>query len=327
MKRDHRRRIEHAVLVLALALVTLMARRASAEDRDVRREAARHFQRGVALYGEADYRGALVEFRRTAALIPNPAVLYNIGETEYQLQEYASALTSFERYLNESGSGESHRAEVEGNVKALRSRVGHVIITTLPAGADIVIDDQPIGKTPLDKAVRVSIGRRKIVALLAGRLPITRYVEIAAEDVVPVSLQLLPASMGSSPLQTASTPPQAPSAAETRGGSGGSSVRTLGWVATGALAAGAATFGVLALRESNRLNTERQAFPTAGTELARAARVTTTYSILADGLAAGALVVGSITLYSTLSSSKPAPSVGALQLNLGFGSAHLATTF
>ena len=100
---------------------------------DTRREAARHFERGVALYGEADYRGALVEFKRTAALIPNPAVLYNIGETEYQLQEYASALTTFERYLKEAGPGDSHRAEVEGNVQALRVRVGHVIITTTAA--------------------------------------------------------------------------------------------------------------------------------------------------------------------------------------------------
>jgi tetratricopeptide (TPR) repeat protein len=319
--------VERAVLLLVLAVATLHARRAIAQNTDTRREAARHFQRGVALYSEADYRGALVEFKRTAALIPNPAVLYNIGETEYQLQEYASALTTFERYLKEAGPSESHRAEVEGNVQVLRARVGHVIITTTPAGADIVLDDQPLGKTPLDKPVRVSIGRRKIVAALAGRLAVTRYVEIAADDVVPVSLQLLPASPNSSPVEPAPTPPQVPLAVESPRASSGPALRTVGWVTTGALAAGAATFGVLALRESKNLKDARQAYPTASSDLDHAARVTTTYSILADALAAGAIVVGGITLYSTLSSSQPAPSVGAVRLSLGFGSANLAGSF
>jgi len=316
------------VLLLFVALAVMRAPRAIAQDADTRREAARHFQRGVALYSEADYRGALVEFKRTAALIPNPAVLYNIGETEYQLQEYASALSTFERYLNEGGSGESHRAEVESNVKALRARVGHVVITTSPAGADIVLDDQPIGKTPFDKPVRVSIGRRKVVATLAGRLPATRYVEIAAEDVVPVSLQLLPASASSAPSDQALAPPAAVgSGAESPGASHGAALRVLGWVATGALAAGAGTFGILAMRESKSLQAAREAFPTAGSELDRAASATTTYSILADALGAGVLVVGSITLYATLSAPKPTASVGAIRLGFGFGSAHLAATF
>jgi len=56
------------------------------------REAGKHFQRGVTLYNETDYRAALVEFRRAYDLAPNAAVLYNIGETEYQLRDYASAL-------------------------------------------------------------------------------------------------------------------------------------------------------------------------------------------------------------------------------------------
>src|SRR2546423_5985062 len=122
------------------------------------REAAKHFQRGVSLYGEADYRGALVEFKRAYALAPNVAVLYDVGETEYQLHDYAAALTTFERYLAEAGPAEAHRAEVVATVETLRTRVGRVTIATVPAGAEVSIDDQPAGKPPFEKPVLASIG-------------------------------------------------------------------------------------------------------------------------------------------------------------------------
>ena len=74
---------------------TALAPGAKAADSDATvREAATHFQRGVGLYREADYRGALVEFHRAGELVPAPVTFYNIGETEYQLREYAEALTA-----------------------------------------------------------------------------------------------------------------------------------------------------------------------------------------------------------------------------------------
>jgi tetratricopeptide (TPR) repeat protein len=109
-----------------------------------------HFDRGVTLYGETDYPGALVEFKRAYALSPNSAVLYNIGEAQYQIQDYASALVTFTRYLVEVPPGGPHRGEVENNVEVLRTRVGHLTIVTVAPGADVSVDDRPAGKTPFD---------------------------------------------------------------------------------------------------------------------------------------------------------------------------------
>src|SRR5579863_7549475 len=98
-----------AVAGLALA-VAAGSPAASADDAtSPQREAARHFDRAVSLYAEADYQGALVEFRRAYQTAPNPTVLYNVGETEYQLQDYAGALTSFTRYLSEAPATAAHR--------------------------------------------------------------------------------------------------------------------------------------------------------------------------------------------------------------------------
>src|SRR6476619_3947094 len=112
-------------------------------------EAGKHFQRGVTMYNEADYRAALVEFRRAYETAPNAAVLYNIGQTYYQLQNYAAALSTLERYLAESGPTAPHRQEVEQTIATLQARVGKVAITTNVPDCEITIDDELVGKTPL----------------------------------------------------------------------------------------------------------------------------------------------------------------------------------
>ena len=163
------------------------------------KDASKHFQRGVALYNEADYRAALVEFRRAYDVAPNAAVLYNIGQTYYQLQNYAAALLTLERYLAESGATAPHRREVEQTLEILQSRVGKIAVTTNVADCEITIDDELVGRTPLTEPVLVSIGRRKVTAMRQGSPAETRFVDVAAGDTVKLSLSLTDPNAGASP--------------------------------------------------------------------------------------------------------------------------------
>jgi len=76
--------------------------------------------------------------------------------------------------------------------------------------------------------------------------------------------------------------------------------RLAGWVTTGALAAGAITCGAFAYKNSQDLQTARKQFPANQQTLNRLSNRTQTLSIVADSLAAGAVVIGAITLFSTL---------------------------
>lgn len=313
----------------ALICLTLMGMAGSAAAQDGAagmRDAGKHFERGVALYGETDYRAALVEFKRAYALAPNVAVLYNMGQAQYQLQDYAAALTTFTRYIAESPSTDAHRAEVESALDVLRARVGHVSIVTSPAGADVSIDDVPVGRTPLADRVLVSVGSRRITATMTGRPAVTRTVDVAADDSVAVSLDF-----PSAPADRASAAPTTDGAAPTESPNrsrGGAMLRTVGWASTGVLAAGAGVSGVLALIESNHLKTAREAFPASPQVLSHDSSLTLGYSIAADALTAAAVVVGGITLFSTLSASKDsAPHAGAASLVVAPGSAHLSVNF
>ena len=222
------------------------------------KEAGKHFQRGVTLYNEADYRAALVEFRRAYEIAPNAAVLYNIGQTYYQLQNYAAALSTLDRYLTESGAIAPHRREVEQTIETLQARVGKVAVTTNVADCEVTIDDELVGKTPLSEPVLVSIGRRKVTVMREGRPPETRFVDVAAGDTVKLTLSLGDAT-GAAP----AVPPPRPAGVTSEA----NGLVTAGWITTGVLGAGAITVGVLAFLASRDLKDARDTFPASPADL------------------------------------------------------------
>ena len=286
-------------LVIGLAALVMAPATAVAQPDGGVREADRHFQRGVALYVEADYRGALVEFERAYTLAPNGIVLFNVGETQYQLRDYAAALATFEHYLVEAPASDSHRTLAEANIKELRTRVGRLRIVTVPPGAEVSIDDKVVGQTPFEKAIVVGVGQVSVKVTMAGRAPVVRTVDVAAEDDVPLTIELpepaavakadSPVQLGVSDHPTVVTPKD------------NSGWRVAGWVATGLLGGGAIAFGLLARNESNDLQAARHDFPANANTLNDLANRTRSLSIVADSLAAGAVVIGAVTLFSTIS--------------------------
>jgi hypothetical protein len=317
--------------ILALT-ISIAASLAAAHDAgaDETQDAAKHFERGVSLFSEADYKAALVEFQRAYALAPNTQVLFDIGETEFQLRDYASALTTFERFLVDAPPLDPQRADVEKNVDVLRTRVGHVRVETIPPGADVRVDDRPVGRTPLARTVLVTVGHREITATMPGRAPVSRWVDVAAEDDAAVTLEMpqpsAPPAAATPPARVAAAPaslPAPPPPARPHDDGGAATMRTLGWVGTTAFAAGAIAMGALAARESSRLRAARDAFPTQASALTHDASLTTTYSVLADSFGAAAVVLGGITLWATLTASR----AGDVRVGVGPGSARLSVTF
>jgi hypothetical protein len=68
-------------------------------------------------------------------------------------------------------------------------------------GAEVSIDDLPVGKTPFDKPLVVNAGRRTLSITKSGYAPLTRYVDVAGTEQKKLSLTLAPLG------QTGGTPP------------------------------------------------------------------------------------------------------------------------
>lgn len=165
---------------------------AAEPTKEAKEEASRRFLRGKELYNEGDYRTALVEFRRAYELAPNYVVLFNIGQVQQNVNDYAGALDSFEKYLIQGGANidAKRKVDVEKEIDKLRSRVARVeIITSIP-DADVTINDLPVGKTPFAKSLVLNPGRHRIVASKEGRVTASQTIEIASGDTPSVKLDL-----------------------------------------------------------------------------------------------------------------------------------------
>ncbi|HTN87300.1 MAG TPA: tetratricopeptide repeat protein [Sorangium sp.] len=309
--------IPRALARSAAAIVFVFPLGALAQPDDRTSEADARFRRGVELYKEADYGAALTEFRRAYALAPAYQVLYNVAGACYQLRDYAYALRAFERYLTDGGAqiAADRRGEVQKDIAVLRGRVATVAVSTSVPDVEIAVDDVAAGRTPLSEPLLMSAGRRRIVAAAPGRPAVTRVIDVAGGDQVALQIEI----PGAPPLQAAvpgprpgaASPPEQPGAPIDRSPRRELRVPVLPWIATGALAAGAAVTGVLALGASSDLGAALGAFPGDARAIERERTRTATLALTADLLAGAAVLVGGVSLYLTVAGGGGAERAGA----------------
>lgn len=290
-------------------------------------EAQRRYTRALELFNEGAHDAALLEFRRAYELAPSWRILFNIGQVNVQLNDYARALDAFSRYLKEGGPEipPARAAEVQTQLERLKGKVASLEIISSVPDAEVTVDDVVVGKTPLDKPVMINIGRRKVTLAAAGRLPQTKVIEAAGGDklqlrIDPVSTEVAPtatATATAAPTATVSVPER--------------HIFWPGWVAVGVLGAGAAVTGVLSLGATSDHNDKLNQFGTPRADLDDSRSKARTLSIATDVLLGAALITGGVSLYLSLrtrpSSSASSASPSSLQLRLGASSVGLGGSF
>jgi hypothetical protein len=241
-----------ARLLPVLFLSTVVAVPARAQSHATARgadtsEAAAHFRRATALYTEADYASALAEFKRAYDLSPRWEVLFNVGQSYFQLRDYANALTTLRRFDAEGGDRISRddRATLDAELPDLVTRVAHVSIASNVDGATVWVDDEIIGTTPLRGPVLVSAGNRKIAASQEGRARVEQRLAVVGGDALTLHLDFsAPAGAAPQVVVAGGEPRARPNY-----------VPTYVSLLVGAAGLGVgATFGVLALEDKSNLD-------------------------------------------------------------------------
>ncbi len=256
-------------------------------------EAGEHFRHGVQLYKENDFAAALIEFQRAYDIDPKFQVLYNIAEAHYQLQDYASALKTFQRYVDEGGRKipPQRRKDVEAEIATLSKRVAKLIVVTSDPGATVTVDDVVVGTSPLDP-ITVSAGRRRVTATLRGRTPATKIVDLAGGDEQTVRLDIaaVPGPIVITEAGPPPPPPEEPSMVP----------MVVAWSATGALTIGAVITGVVALGASSDVEEELGRFPGDREALASASSSASTFGLVTDILIVGSVIGAGVATYFTV---------------------------
>lgn len=288
-------------------------------------EAGRRYDRGLKFYSEGDYRLAVIEFERTYELVPDYRVLYNIGQVRIQLGDYARARKALERYLRE-GAGQlkpDREKAVHGDLEMLESRTATLRINCSEAGADVLVDGEAVGTTPLAEAVLMNAGEHNVeVRKLGFRSQVLRRT-LAGSDAAEVEVKLEPVPMAA---PTAAVTPISVAPVAERS----TTPQWIGWSVTGGLAVGAIVTGVLGNRAADDLQDARGQKDVTASQLRSDSNKAKMLLITSDALAAAAVVTGGISLYLTLrgpSSEPGARDSARLRLGVSPGGLRLVGTY
>jgi hypothetical protein len=303
MRSIHRIAVLAATLALATPVLPVAAQ--TAPTKQQQQEAAVHFKKGLELFKDGDYPAALIEFRRAFELAPNYNVLYNIGQVYFQLSDYPNALDALERYLSEGVNKipSSRGAEVLRDIEKLKGRIATIEFVTTVPDAEISVDDVVIGKTPIARPIRVSLGKRKISITKTGFTPTLKVVELAGGDfskvaIDPTEIPIAP-PVPTTPATTTTTagdnrppplPPPPPAEPERP-------VPVAGIVVTSVLVVGAGVMGGLAMSAKSSLSDEVKSPTATRDSLDSAKGKATGFGAATDILIGSALISAGVTLY------------------------------
>ncbi len=319
-------------------------------------EAKLHYERGAALYRDTDYKLAGVEFEETYRIAPSYKILFNLGQVYLNLNRYAEARSALERYLAEGGKeiAPARKAEVEKDLWGLKARTAHVSISFYRMwapergkpkekqpvdGVSVSIDGKQVA-TPV-KNLLIDAGDHSIGTYADGYLTEQpRNITLSGDSTKNLEFEIKPqrsqeqiwAEEDRDKQRVAETAQerkqreeQAAREQEERRKfleqiNGKKDYTWVGWVATGAFAAGATVTGIVALNNRSKFEDYRDktnAGPVSPDDISGAQThrdAAKTMGIVTDVLIGATVVAGGISLYFTLKkpktenvNEKPAP--------------------
>lgn len=263
--------------------------------------AGSHFERGLQLYNDAEYRLALIEFERAYQLVPNYKVQYNIAQVSIQIGRYARAVNALEQYLKDGGTDISpeRRAQVENDLKMLAGRTARVSITSNVPGAEILIDETTVAQIPMSEKLLIDAGEHRLTVRARGYQPRVEQVTLAGGDDVELNFDLT--------VMKKEDPVVIVKEVQTPGEKVEDDFPyiTVGWVTTGVLAASAVTAGVVGLGAKNDLDDLSKPDPEQDPEQVKrdqdaAKKKAQNWFLASDILTGAAVVAGAASLYFTI---------------------------
>jgi len=274
-------------------------------------EARQRYARGLQLYNESNFEAARVEFERAYELAPSYKILYNVGLSCEQLGDYVQALRTLERYLREGGAdvSDERKAEVTKELAQIRPRIAKVNITTNIPGADLQVDDSPVGRAPKE-AVLLNPGRRKISASKEGYLPSSKVITVAGSDQVNVTIELQKMTQQVM-VERKRNPFVVPA--------------VIGWTVTAAGGIAAGVTGILASKAKSDQESAVGTFPATRSQLDDAKSKTHSLAVATDAILVGTVVAAGVSTYFTLKAM--GWKSGELNVQVGATSAGLSGRF
>jgi len=304
----------------------------STPSTEARQQASTHFSRGVELFEEGAFRASLVEFQRAYELAPDYRLLYNIGHAEMELHDYLRATQSYERYLSDGGSAipAERQREVEKMLRSLVGRVGRLAIHVNVMAAEVFVDEQRAGLSPLASTVAVNVGRHRVYGRTVHGAIGEQIVDVAGGDLAEVNLELSVPGAPPGLLAVADAPAAKPT---DKSLSRKQRAALASWALAVPAVATAVVAGVLAHGKADDLDAVLDMKPAtpaskeSADELRDAAHAWAIASDVMTGVSAALVVTGVVLWMRGQNQEKEVPSRGAISWGLGVGTGYMVGHF
>ena len=126
-----------------------------------------HFHTGEIYYDRGRFPDAAREFEEAYRLSNRAELLYNMGKSYDGAGDYARALAAYRRWLAQVKEG-ADRPAVSDRVTKLGGLVGHIEIVASVDGAQVELDGNQLGVTPLSETLEVNPGAHAVVVTREG---------------------------------------------------------------------------------------------------------------------------------------------------------------
>lgn len=150
--------------------------------------------RGRDYYQAGRYADAVAEMQHAFSIVQKSALIYNIAKSYEKMGEYDKAVAHYKSYLQMEPEAPD-RQDVVQIIAALEARMRQTLneltVRTVPAVADVYIDDnrKMVGQTPID--VRLPAGKHKLVLVKNGYETIEREFEMPDDRSFGISYPLV----------------------------------------------------------------------------------------------------------------------------------------
>jgi len=144
------------------------------------------------LLNNSDHAGALEKYQQAYDLSKDPRLLFNMAICARGLKAYARMQRLLVRYEHEAGSDmpAAERRQLDAALNAIQDLVGTIRLVVNEAGANVTLDGQPVGSTPLDQALVADLGSHTLHIDKTGFEPLERQLTVQGGTETPLEVML-----------------------------------------------------------------------------------------------------------------------------------------
>ncbi len=148
-----------------------------------------HFRTGQIDYEQSRYPEAAREFETAFRLSGKVELLYNVGKAYAGAGDLARALAAYRRWLAAAPAAPDRDA-VAARVVELAHTVGRLRLRDTAAGANVKIDAEPVGETPLPAPLELNPGKHRLEVAKEGFRTFRTYFDVSADKETTVAAPL-----------------------------------------------------------------------------------------------------------------------------------------